>query len=85
MSVPRIVRMILPESLGLTMVGLVLGTALSVAAIKLSSVVLLGPSPGDPLTLGLAMVILAGSALLAGYLPGRQAAQVDPMEALRAE
>ena len=81
----RIVRMIMAEGLGLTVVGLALGTAASLAAIKISSVALFGVSRKDPATFAVAILILGGAALLAGYLPGLRAARVDPMDALRAE
>jgi ABC-type lipoprotein release transport system permease subunit len=42
-------------------------------------------APTDPLTLGLAAVTLLVFALIASWLPARRAAQVDPMEALRAD
>ena len=81
----RIIRMIVGEAMGLTLVGLIVGTVASVVAIKLSSMALFGVSEGDPGTFALAMAILGGAALLAGYLPGLRASRVHPMEALRAE
>jgi ABC-type lipoprotein release transport system permease subunit len=42
-------------------------------------------SPTDPLTLAGVCVLLMAVATIAGYLPARQAARIDPVEALRAE
>jgi predicted permease len=81
----RIVRMIMAEGLGLTVFGLMIGTIASLAAIKVSAMALFGVSEKDPRTFLIAILILGGAAVLAGYLPGRRAARVDPMDALRAE
>jgi ABC-type antimicrobial peptide transport system permease subunit len=41
--------------------------------------------PDDPLLLAFAALVLTSAALLAGYLPSRRAARIDPMAALRHE
>jgi ABC-type antimicrobial peptide transport system permease subunit len=46
---------------------------------------LFGVRPVDPITLALSAVILIAITVLAGFLPARRAAQVDPMVALRYE
>ena len=44
-----------------------------------------GVATDDPLTFVAAPLVLAGVALLACWLPGRRAARIDPMDALRVE
>jgi ABC-type antimicrobial peptide transport system permease subunit len=44
-----------------------------------------GLEPHDPATIVASAVILAGIGLVAGYLPARRAARIDPIVALRAE
>jgi ABC-type antimicrobial peptide transport system permease subunit len=41
--------------------------------------------PNDPLTIGGAMLLLGLVAALAGFIPARRAARVDPIRALRCE
>ncbi len=41
--------------------------------------------PNDPLALTLAVMTLLGAALLAGYVPARNASRIDPMTAVRHE
>jgi ABC-type lipoprotein release transport system permease subunit len=44
-----------------------------------------GITPLDPLTYAAVPVILMSATVLASYLPARQIASVDPVEALRSE
>jgi putative ABC transport system permease protein len=46
---------------------------------------LLDVSPYDPLTLAIAVSVIAGMGLAACYLPALRALRVDPMHALRHE
>ena len=52
---------------------------------RLMKSLLYGVSPLDPVTYISVLMVLAGSAVLASYLPARRAAAVNPVEALRAE
>ena len=78
-------RLILKEAGRLMLFGILGGAVCSVAAASLMRKLLFGTQPWDVSTLAGVAVVLAGSALLASYIPARRAASVDPMETLRAE
>jgi ABC-type antimicrobial peptide transport system permease subunit len=74
---------IVMESLMLALAGCVVG-ALGVAAIsRLARSVLFGIAPQDPLTLVTTAVVLLTAVLAASWLPGRRAARIDPVSAMR--
>jgi ABC-type antimicrobial peptide transport system permease subunit len=77
--------LILKEAGRLIVVGVTLGLVGSVGAAMLMRKLLFGVPPWDAPTLAGVAIVLAGSALLASYLPARRAASVSPVEALRAE
>jgi predicted permease len=80
----RVLRMILSQSLKLTVLGVALGLTAALATTRLVAN-LLYVSPTDAWTFAAVGVLLAGMALLASYLPARRAARVDPLVALRYE
>jgi len=80
-----ILVMVLREGIVLTLVALVVGVFLALAAARVVRSALYGVSPVDPLSIGATVVLLGFASLLAGYLPARRAAKVDPMVALRCE
>jgi predicted permease len=81
----NVLWLVLREALVLVVIGLVVGLFASLALTKTAATLLYELKPNDPLTIALATLLLAGVALLAGYLPARRAARVDPMVALREE
>jgi predicted permease len=77
--------MILRESTGLAIAGVVLGVAAALLLTRLVKTMLYGIEPWDPLTMIGGVVILQAVALAASWIPARRAAGVQPMEALRHE
>jgi predicted permease len=82
----RTVRwMVLRDSLVLAGIGLCVGVPADLAGTRLLDALLYGLPPRDALTLSAAAALMIGLALIAGYVPARRAARIDPMVALRAE
>jgi len=77
--------MVLREILGMLGVGLVVGLIAAYGIGRVIESLLFGVKAGDPFVFVIAAALLAAVALLAGWLPSRKAAGVDPMVALRYE
>ena len=77
--------MILARSLRMCLVGAVGGLILALAFGRVLASLLFGVTPRDPLTFLLTFGVLGGVALLAAWVPARQATHVNPMVAMRAE
>jgi ABC-type antimicrobial peptide transport system permease subunit len=60
-----------------------MGLAGALATTRLIESLLFGLTATDPLAIALAMLLLLAVATLAGWLPARRAATVDPLVALR--
>jgi ABC-type antimicrobial peptide transport system permease subunit len=65
--------------------GVAIGLPASIATTRFLQDYLFELQPTDPTTIAIAVLMLAVIAVLAGYLPARRAARVDPMTALRYE
>lgn len=75
--------MVVGQSLWLAVVGIAIGLAAALAAMRVLGALLFGVRPTDPLVLTGATFVLLALAALASYAPARRASQVDPVEALR--
>jgi predicted permease len=66
-------------------VGVIFGFVAALLASRLLTALLFQVSPTDPISLGVACLVLLGVAAAAAYLPARRATSIDPAKALRAE
>jgi predicted permease len=78
-------RLVLRDTLTLVVVGVMIGIPVAFTGTRLLASQLYEVGPNDPLAVALGIVTLSIAALVAGYLPARRAARVDPIIALRAE
>lgn len=77
--------MALAETLGMTAVGAAIGLAGALALGRLVASRLYGLTTTDPAAMTIAIVIILFAAALAGYLPARRAARIDPIVSLRCD
>jgi predicted permease len=80
-----IVQLVLGQVARLTAIGLAAGIVGAVIATRLLRSMLFEVKPADPVTYIGMICLVAGIALLAGYLPAWRAARIEPLEALREE
>lgn len=77
--------MVVREGLWLTAAGVVVGVPAAYAGARLLSSLTFGVSQGDPLTFASTAIFFIVLGVVAGLVPARRAARVDPVIALRAE
>ena len=77
--------LVMRETLVLLAAGAAIGVPAALAAARLIKSLLFGLDPWDPLTIACATVVLFAAGALAGFLPARRAASVEPTLALRSE
>jgi ABC-type antimicrobial peptide transport system permease subunit len=80
-----IVRMVLRGALGITLVGIAIGLAASLAASRIVASQLYGVSPRDPVILSISAASLVVVTIIAALAPLRRATRVDPVVTLRAD
>ncbi|RPI55144.1 MAG: FtsX-like permease family protein [Acidobacteria bacterium] len=84
-SARQVLTTVIREGFALTVVGLLIGFALSLAAGRVLGQALYGITPTDPVTYATVFALLSAVSLVACYLPARRAARIQPMNALRVE
>jgi predicted permease len=77
--------MVLRDALRLTLCGIAIGVPLALASTRLFRTLLFAVAPTDATTLLVIAASIIGVTMIAGYIPARRAASVDPVVALRAE
>jgi len=80
-----VLRMVLRQGMVVNGGGVIAGVLAAVAATRLLASWLYGVEATDPATFAAVAVALLGIALLATYLPARDAARVDPVLAMKSE
>jgi predicted permease len=83
--VRSILALVIRPGMTVCLAGAAIGLMITLAAARFIGSVLYGISGADPLTYVAVPSVLVGVALLACYLPARQATKVHPAETLRAE
>jgi ABC-type antimicrobial peptide transport system permease subunit len=81
----QIITMVLRQGLWKAGIGLLIGMVGALYLSKFMTSLLFEVKPIDPLTFILVPVLLLAVAVLASYIPARQASRVDPALALRTE
>jgi predicted permease len=66
-------------------IGLAIGIPIALIGGRYMTDQLYGVKAYDPLSIGTAVLVLAAAASLAGFVPARRAATIEPIEALRTE
>ncbi len=84
-TVTDVVALVVRGGLVLVGAGAAAGLTLALLSTRLLRGLLYGVRPGDPATIGGAVLLLLVVAAIACLLPARRAARVDPVRALRAE
>ncbi|MGH7694733.1 MAG: FtsX-like permease family protein, partial [Gemmatimonadaceae bacterium] len=78
-----VLRLVVGQGMRLTVLGLAVGALAAVLATQLMRKLLYNVSPTDVLTFVLAVLLMAGVAWFASWLPARRAVRTNPTNALR--
>ena len=80
-----IATLVMSEGMSVTAIGVLVGVGASLLSARLIATLVYGVSPRDPVSLGVAAVLLLAAATAACIAPARRATRVDPLIALSAE
>jgi ABC-type antimicrobial peptide transport system permease subunit len=80
-----VLKLVLRDGARLVAIGIGLGLPVAWFATRWTKSMLFGVTPTDPGSIGAALVVLTGAALVAAYVPARRASRLDPLRALSHE
>ncbi|MGH9765411.1 MAG: FtsX-like permease family protein, partial [Blastocatellia bacterium] len=81
----EVMRLVLRQSLGMIFIGIVVGTAGSLAAARFMQRLIEGMQPAQATTFVAMILVLVAAAFAASFIPARRASRIDPISALRQE
>jgi putative ABC transport system permease protein len=81
----RIAWLVIADGAKLCAIGSAIGIVGAIGARRVLASLVFGVSTADPWVYGAVIVLMAGVAIAACYLPARRAGRVDPTEALKAD
>jgi predicted permease len=79
----HLLRLVMSRGLALIGIGIALGLVAALATTRLFGYLLYHVSPRDPLSFGVALVIITIASMAACFLPAWRAMRTDPLRALR--
>jgi putative ABC transport system permease protein len=80
-----VLRLVVGQGMRLAVAGIAMGIIAGLFTTRLMGSLLFGVSTSDPVTFAAVGTLVAAVALIAGWLPARRAARIDPVVALRLE
>ncbi len=78
-------RLVLSEVGRFLLIGAAVGLPAAWALARIIESILFGVKAADPVVFASGLALMAAVALVAGYLPARRAAKIDPLDALRGD
>ena len=81
----NVVSLVMSQAFLLVALGLAIGIPVALMGGRLMKSQLYGVRAYDPVTLAISVIVLSAFAALAGFIPARRAAGIEPMHALRVE